>query len=291
MELSPRFAGTTLRSRATTVNWRHTMNYAAAVGDNNPLYFDDTRASGIVAPPMFCVALTWPISERLVEYIESEDFPVEVIPTQVHYTEHIQIHRLIKPGDRLTIQGKIAGIYPQRSGTHVIIRFEAKDEQEIPVFTEHIGGLMRGVQCTGEAAAIEDVPEIPRHQNSSEALIWRQDLSIDSLLPFVYDGCTNIYFPIHTSVKFARDVGLPNIILQGTATLALALREITNAFAGGDPAKISSIACRFTNIVQPGTRIGVHAGVLAHDPNNDKVHFIVMNENGDKAISDGLIIF
>ncbi|MFW6334473.1 MAG: FAS1-like dehydratase domain-containing protein [Desulfosalsimonas sp.] len=115
MEIDTRFAGTTLRSRKTTVNWRDTMNYAAAVGDNNPLYFDDTRDTGIIAPLMFCVALTWPISERLGEYIESEDFPEEVIPTQVHYTEHIHFHRCIKPGDRLTIAGRIAAICPHRS--------------------------------------------------------------------------------------------------------------------------------------------------------------------------------
>jgi hypothetical protein len=46
--------------------------------------------------------------------------------------------------------------------------------------------------------------------------------------PYVYDGCTNIYFPIHTSVGFARMVGLPDIILQGTATLAYAARELAD---------------------------------------------------------------
>jgi hypothetical protein len=57
------------------------MNYAAAVGDNNPVYFDDTRENGIIAPPMFCVALSYPISEHLGEHLESESFPEEVIPT------------------------------------------------------------------------------------------------------------------------------------------------------------------------------------------------------------------
>lgn len=289
MELSPRFTGKHLRSRTTTVNWRDTMNYAAAVGDNNPLYFDDTRKSGIIAPPMFCVALTWPILERLGEYIESEDFPEEVLSTQVHYTEHILIHRLVNPGEQLIITGKIAAIYPHRSGTHVILRFDALDVQENPVFTEHIGGLMRGVHCTGEAAAIEDVPEVTRHRKNAEDLEWKKEIFIDPLLPFIYDGCANIFFPIHTSLKYAREVGLPNILLQGTATLALAVREITNAFAGGDPTKICSIACRFTNMVQPGNYIALKAGLDDNESDNDKVPFIVINENGDKAISDGLV--
>lgn len=38
------------------------MNYAAAVGDDNPRCFDDERPAGVVAPPMLAVALTWPLA-------------------------------------------------------------------------------------------------------------------------------------------------------------------------------------------------------------------------------------
>ncbi|MFO7930842.1 MAG: MaoC/PaaZ C-terminal domain-containing protein [Desulfosalsimonas sp.] len=290
MELNTGFVGTKLRSRSTIVNWRDTMNYAAAVGDNNPVYFDDTLEDGIIAPPMFCVSLTWPISERMGEHIESESFPEEVIPTQVHYTEHIQIHRLVKPEDRLTISGKIAEIQPHRAGTYVIIRFDAADHQGNPVFTEHIGGLMRGVRCIGDAVAQENVPEIPRHQADIGAMDWVQPLDIDPLLPYIYDGCTGIYFPIHTSIQFARSVGLPSIILQGTATLALAVREITNAFAGGDPTSIRVISCRFTGMVEPGTRISVKAKPSTENTSANSICFVVISENGNKAIRDGQVV-
>lgn len=290
MELNTRFVGTPLRSRSTIVNWRDTMNYAASVGDNNPVYFDDTRESGIIAPPMFCVALTWPVSERLGEHLESGSFPEEVIPTQVHYTEHIQIHRLVKPKDRLTISGKIAGIQPHRSGTHVIIRFDAADDHGALVFTEHIGGLMRGVRCTGDAVASENVPEIQRNKADADTMDWVQHLDIDPLLPYIYDGCTGIYFPIHTSIQFARSVGLPGIILQGTATLALAVREITNAFAGGDPTRIRTISCRFTDMVEPGTRISIKTKHLSEDARGKSIRFVVNKDNGNKAVRDGQVV-
>lgn len=290
MELNTRFVGTSLRSRQTIVKWRDTMNYAAAVGDNNPVYFDDTLENGIIAPPMFCVALTWPICERLGEHLESESFPKEVIPTQVHYTEHIHIHRPMKPEDRLTIRGTIAGIQPHRAGTHVIIRFDATDDNGAPVFTEHLGGLMRGVRCTGAAAAQENVPEIPRHQADTGAMDWVQPLDIDPLLPYIYDGCTGIYFPIHTSIQFARSVGLPGIILQGTATLALAVREITNAFSGCDPTRIRSISCRFTDMVERGTRISIKANPVAENNGDNSIFFVVTNKDGRKAVRDGQVV-
>ena len=64
MKLSPQFAGTHLREYTTTVSWRDSMNFAAAVTDNNEVYFNDEREGGIIAPPMFSVALTWPVSEN-----------------------------------------------------------------------------------------------------------------------------------------------------------------------------------------------------------------------------------
>lgn len=291
MKLGSHFAGTPLRGRSVTVNWRDTMNYAAAVGDNNPVYFDDERKTGIIAPPMFCVALTWPVSERLADHVESGDFPEAVLRTQVHYTEHIAIHRPIRPEERLFIRGKIAAILPHPSGTHAVVRFDASDASGAAVFTEHIGGLMRGVHCDGEPAGRTDLPEIERHESKPGQMDWSCRIFIDPLLPYIYDGCTNIFFPIHTSVRFARSVGLPGIILQGTATLALAVREITNAFAGGDPARIRVIACRFTHMVTPGSRITVEARRPSATGTPDRIRFAVRNEQGKKAISDGYVVF
>ena len=100
------------------------------------------------------------------------------------------------------------------------------------------------------------------------------------MAPFIYDGCTDIHFPIHTSRKFANDVGLPGIIHQGTATLAYAARELVNREARGNPALLKALACRFTGMVRPGSDDRTaDSGML--------VAFDVLNAEGKKAISDG----
>ena len=71
--------GTPLKAYQTEVNWWETTNYAAAIQDNNPKYFNDLEEPGIVAHPMFPVAVTWSILSQLGEYIESEDFPKDVL--------------------------------------------------------------------------------------------------------------------------------------------------------------------------------------------------------------------
>ena len=112
---------------------------------------------------------------------------------------------------------------------------------------------------------------------------------VDRMAPFVYDGCTDIHFPIHTSVKFARALGLPDIIYQGTATLALAVREMINREAGGDPRQVQSIACRFTGMVIPGSEIRIQLAGRKAGREGDHLFFQVLNQNGKKAISEGVI--
>ncbi len=225
MKLSSRFAGMALGRYEAAVYLESTMNYAAAVRDRHPRYLR-RGASRIIAPPMYGVAFTWPISERLPEYIKDADFPLAVLQRQVHYMEDLEFTRPIIPGERLHIEGRLAAICPHPAGTSLTIRYDARDAQGGSVFTEHITGLLRGVACEGEARGLESLP-IRRKSAGQGDVLWSSRVEIDPLCPFVYDGCTRIHFPIHTSKKFAHGVGLPDIILQGTATLAFAVREIT----------------------------------------------------------------
>ena len=86
MEINTNLVGTLLKNFHTEISWRQTTNFAAAIQDNNPKYFDDEKEQGIVSHPMFPCAVTWPVLSQLGEYIEAEDFPKEVLLTQVHLT-------------------------------------------------------------------------------------------------------------------------------------------------------------------------------------------------------------
>ena len=285
MKLDSSFTGTPLRELKTTVTWRATMNYAAAIDDVNPLYFDDEGGTSVIAPPMFAVAVTWPVSERIWEFIEDKNFPVDIIKTQVQYTEHLAFHRPVRPGDDLTIKGRVAAIMPHRAGTVTVIRFDAMDRDGQAVFTEHIGAMMRGVECVGEGRGAEDIPSVPSSDGTGPAR-WEKVIRIDRMRPFVYDGCTNIYFPIHTSVGFARMVGLPDIILQGTATLAYAARELADREAGGDPRRLKELSCRFTGMVVPPGDIRVLLAGRREREGGADLFFEVHGEAG-RVLSNG----
>ena len=236
------------------------------------------------------MAATWPVIGNLSDFIENTDFPREILLTQVHYTEHIRFHRPVRPGAEIRIQGRIAAVSPHRAGTQIVICLEALDQNDDPLFTEHTGAMMRGVDCSDNGKGEETLPRVP-DRGSANKLRWKKRLSIGPLLPFIYDGCTNIVFPIHTSKKFARQVSLPGIILQGTATLALSVRELINQEAHGNAFRLKEIYCRFTGMVLPGSEIKlrVYEGNTAYAC--DDFYFDVLTPDGQKAVSRGYAVF
>ena len=48
MEINSVYVGTTLKPYHGIVQWRDTMNYAAALSDDNPYYFDDERPDALL---------------------------------------------------------------------------------------------------------------------------------------------------------------------------------------------------------------------------------------------------
>ena len=119
--------------------------------------------------------------------------------------------------------------------------------------------------------------------------MWESVIPIDLLAPFIYDGCANIHFPIHTSVKFAHQVGLPGIIHQGTATLAVAVHNILNRETGGDPDRVATVYCRFSGMVLPGSAIRVRLTGKNQESGRMDLFFIVLNAENKQAISNGYI--
>jgi acyl dehydratase len=286
MIINSSYVNTQLKEYSTVVNWQSIMNYAAAIGDENPLYFND-QGRTIIAPPMFAVATTWPVSGNILEFLEDKSFPTEVVKTQVHYIEHLILHRPIVAGENLSIKGSIAAIIKHHAGTIIVIRYNASDNKGEPIFTEYIGGMMIGVQYT-DSKVEENLPATPNPIVQDQP-IWGKQIYIDRMKPYIYDGCTGLSFPIHTSINFAKFVGLPDIILQGTATLALAVREITNSEADKDPTMIKEISCRFTGMVIPDSNIKVQLDGRADRGDGKDIFFKVFNDKGQKVISGGYV--
>jgi len=292
MELSSEHVGAYSKAMEVELTERFSMNYASAVRDPNPVYFDDEREVGIVAPPMVSTALTWPLSGEFLRNWEPSSFPHpfphEVMQQQVLYTETLLWHQVMRPALKLRIQGRLVAILPHRAGTHMVVRYDASSPSHQPVFTEYVGALLRRVRCIGEGKGVENLPRVPDCPTESPA-VWEKLISIDQFAAHVFDGCTNMHFPIHTSFKFARQVGLKEPILHGVATVSFALRELLDREGGGDPTRLAQLSCTFTGMVVPGTDILVRLLGKEEHPERLDLFFDVLNSEGRRAISGGYI--
>jgi acyl dehydratase len=62
-----------------------------------------------------------------------------------------------------------------------------------------------------------------------------------------YAGASGDFNPIHWNEKFAKEVGLPNVIAHGMFTMASAIRVVTDW--AGDPGAVVEYGVRFTKPV------------------------------------------
>ncbi|MFF9509945.1 MaoC family dehydratase [Streptomyces sp. NPDC014724] len=102
-----------------------------------------------------------------------------------------------------------------------------------------------------------------------------------------YAGASGDFNPIHWNEKFAREVGLPDVIAHGMFTMAEAIRVVTDW--AGDPGAVIEYGVRFTKpVVVPnddeGALIEVGGKVAALlDDKRVRVDLTVMSE-GKKVL-------
>ena len=77
---------------------------------------------------------------------------------------------------------------------------------------------------------------------------------------------------------------MPDIILHGTATLALAVSHIVDKFADGDPSRIKRLGGRFAAMVLMPSTITIQCHL-----DRNVVSYQVTNEQGELAISQGFV--
>ena len=286
MPLELSVTGTPAGERIFTVSTRDCLAYAAGAEDLNEQYFDDARPGGIVAPPLFGVALDWALRPALASVT---GLTPEEARRGVHATQDMQFHRLIRPGDTLTVRGEVVQAETRSPGAYLVTRYQTIDQTGAPVLTVYYGSLFRGVGTTGTPQTGDAPPPLPAPL-ASRTPLWETRVQIARNATHIYTECADIYNPIHTERAVALAAGLPDIIVHGTLVLAYAARELLNREAGGEPERLHRIACRFSGMVLPGTAITVRLDSARALDRERALFFTVLAENGAPAIRDGVAL-
>lgn len=287
MPISSRAVGSTTTPHITEITPRRIIAYAAGLGDTNPRYVDDAALRGIVAHPAFCVALEWPAAVTLREQSPLGGTADEKLRA-VHTAQDSTWHRPIRPGERLRTTATVVQVRAIKPGALVLTKFVTEDDTTgEPVVTSYSSTIYRGVGVTGADAQIEAAPVIPAAPEGMAPRI-EVDIPIAREAPHVYTECAQIWNPIHTERRAALQAGLPDIILHGTATWALAASQLIQRCAHGEPTRLRRFAGRFTAMVIPGTTIRLAYATMANGPQT--AYYTISNADGAIAIAAGLAV-
>ena len=119
------------------------------------------------------------------------------------------------------------------------------------------------------------------------ALWWQGKLPVQAGAANIYTECARIWNPIHSDKAFALAAGLPNIILHGTATLALAVSKLVDEHLDGDPTRVVRIGGRFTGMVLMPTVLCLQLQWQS----KDYLGFGITDGQGAEVFSQGFVGF
>lgn len=262
---------------------RLSQNYTAAVGENNPVFFDDRIPDAMIAHPLLAAVLPQRLAMSLPQRLaDLAGLDPNVFREVFHYDSAITYQRLFPLCGVLDLRETLTAVTPKKTGTYLVLRYEARHNDALVCRTD-MGLLLRGVHANPQA--------IPEQSTAPEAAapLLRSAIKVAHALPYVYDACTDVVHPIHTSRAVALAAGLPNVLLQGTATVALAVREIFRHGMNMDFRHLAMLHNDFRAPVLAGTSITVELLADWQEQQQRRLHFRVMTEDGQAAIRKGVL--
>jgi acyl dehydratase len=283
--------GITVGPREHEIDARWLMAYAAALGESAPEYFDTTRPDGILAHPLFPVCYEWPLALD----VRAKALPDDVAVRGVHATHRLTLHRPPRAGDRLSTTATVAALERRTPGAYLVLRMETVDAAGRPVSTTEYGSLYLGVECDSPHRAPLPKGERERGTRSPQGRgqgegWWSVDVRIAATLAHVYTECARIWNPIHTDRAVALGAGLPDIILHGTATLALAISQVLRQQPRGATTPVRAVTARFGAMVRMPSRIVVRGQAPRPSTAGAVVAFEALAEDGHPAVRDAEIV-
>ncbi len=281
MPLNSAIVGQSIPEEKHLIDARWLMAYAAGLNDLNPAYMD-TDAGTVIAHPVFPVCVEWPVILNMRALAGSDALTEEESARGVHAAHDLHIHAPIQAGDTLSTRATLIGANAIKPGAAYTIKLTTTNQAGTIVAETYQLGIYRGVEVEGESHFSENPPPLP--ELTDPRIGESTEIHVPGGAAHTYTECAHIWNPIHTDKAVALAAGLPDIILHGTATLALAVSEIVNLYADGDPTRVTRLGGRFAAMVLMPSTI-----TLQSHQQGKIISYQVLNETGQTAISGGFV--
>lgn len=255
-----------------------TKAYAEATNDPVPAH-----TNGDLAPPVFAVVPVWDTMGGAV----AEVVPNDLLPMVVHGEQDMIFRQPIRPGMVLRSQAAPVGVQVKPSGTTATAKIETRDESGDLVNEQFMTAFIRGAsdgESAGEPPPGHAFPEDARGDDPVAEVTQK----LDHDQTFRYADASGDRMPIHLDEDFAKNVGLPGIIIHGLCTMAFTSHAVVDSVCDGATERLKRLAVRFSKPVLPGQDITTRIWKAGERDGRTVYAFETTNPDGDLVIKDGL---
>ncbi|WP_405485206.1 MaoC/PaaZ C-terminal domain-containing protein [Nocardia sp. NBC_00511] len=260
------------------VEKERSIAYAEATNDPIAQHLD-----GTFAPPVFAVvpALT-----------DMADNTMSVVPDELmfrilHGEQDFRFHRPLVPGESVTVRSKVVGIHGKSTGVVVTTIGETRDAAGALVNEQYFSGFFKGGVWPHEAGTFAPAHTFDETLRSRAAdFVVEQQFDKDQT--FRYAEPAGDPMPIHLDDEFARQMGLPGIIIHGLCTMAFTSHAVLSQVAVDDPARLKRLAVRFSKPARPEQRMTTSIWHTGERDGRQVYAFESASSEGDALIKDGI---
>ncbi len=281
--LSAEYVGQQTIARSFHLTPRLIMAYAGSIKDSNPRFFDDL-AGPLVGHPFLAFTFQW--ATRFTPQIPPNP---RAAPYGVHAATDLRLTRALVEDDLITMQGQLLSTREIRPGVIQLSRYTMTDGAGEVVGVLDQTGITRGATLDGAPRALGDLPEVPSPPPASAEPLWTREIDITADAGQIYTECADIYNPIHTERRVARAAGLPDVILHGSATQAIACSAIVDGCLDGKVEDVRRFVGSLRAMVILGTHIMVRCFADQAGEDGRDIFFDVLNADGQPAIAGGYV--
>ncbi len=226
------------------------MLYALGIGlGSDPL---DQRELAFVYEKNLKVLPTFPVVLGFEPFLLRDHDTGVDYPLLVHGEEHLTLHRLPATSGTIVARHRIHDVIDKGPGKGALLLMERAISDKTT--GEPIATIRQTVFCRGDGGFGSVRPSPPVHLIPNRAPDHICDLTTRPDMALIYrlSADTN---PLHCDPEVARVAGFPRPILQGLGTFGVAGHALLRTLCDYDPARLRSIAGRFSAPVFPGETI------------------------------------
>jgi acyl dehydratase len=227
--------------------WRDAVIYALGVGATPSTELDYLyEGRGPKVLPTFCTIPTFAAFDALVDRIGCDRSGM------VHHSQGMELFKPLRPSGKLTVMGRVDGLYDLKRMAMSVFIIEAHDEEGDLIIRGDVTLLLLKDGGFGG----ERPPRSPRAQPPERTPDFEARERVAPTQALLY-RLSGDYNPLHADPDFAAKVGFERPILHGLCTFGYAGRALVAHACGGDPRRLSSFRGQFAKPVFPGDTLVV----------------------------------